>query len=428
MQQSKILYLSDRTSLSDARIPDSLLVEMRMKGLVAPDMREINFCGVIPFDSRLAVFLPRNSSDCSLNKNVAAHNLLRALSKYYEDKDTAVFSQETGESVIGGKALSLITSLFEDYQLNGLYVRRVKEKRVNSGKVNWPKTISRSAAFPATNGVIYLDLHSTKSRYIANCETSRIHANVIKDIISTFGPIYLGNNSIIDERLEQQQKPIGTIEAQISYLKRELQLSYSERDIFLIKSLIQYLSDLEGEGSSKVIIGVRKFQGIWEAMLDKCLVGKYSVNSKLPIPVYETAGSRFVPVAQKGQRTDTVLKHTDNQRFAVVDAKYYRADSPSTAPGWPDLVKQFFYKEALAQVVGGELTITNHFVFPGNERLLTAAYVAERNKHIESAQDCLDRYAPIYCHYQDPLVLMDAYVNGKKLDRIMEEIFPNLEF
>ena len=57
--------------------------------------------------------------------------------------------------------------------------------------------------------------------------------------------------------------------------------------------------------------------------------------------------------------------------LTVVDAKYYRAQGLDSAPGWPDLVKQFFYARAL-KAYCPEPTVNNAFVFPGQGPLKSA--------------------------------------------------------
>lgn len=423
MLQSNILYFSDRSFISDKTIPTSLLNEMRFLGLIAPDMLKINFCGVVSYCDGLAVFLPRNHNTSLERSGAAGHHLLKALLKYYQSKDSGIYAQEGGEEVIGGRSLSLAISLLNDYRANGLYVRRFKELTINAGKVNWSRTITRSTPYPAENGPMYLDLSTSRSRYTSNCETAKIHAQVIIELFGDYGLLWLGLSSYFDERLELMPKPLGSTEVQIAYLQRELQVSYSERDMFLIKGLIQYLRVKKGSNTNSMLIGVRKFHNLWESMLDECLIGKYAINNKLPVPVYQTVNDEFIPVAQKGQRTDTVLKHIKESRFAVVDAKYYEASSPSTGPGWPDLVKQFYYQKAVCLLEGEKTSVSNHFIFPGNNGKLKAAYVAKRGMDVKSSQDCLHYYAAIHCHYQDPIKLLEVYVAGEKLVQLTDDIF-----
>jgi hypothetical protein len=423
MPQNNILYLSDRTFFTDTDIPKTVLDVLRTHGLIATDMQKVNFCGVVSYCDGLAVFLPRNHNASIEDGGIAGHLLLQALLKYYQSKDSGVYAKENGEAVIGGRAFSLATSLLDDYRANGLYVRRVKERTTNSGKVNWSRTISHSTTYPTAEGPVYLDLVTSRSRYISNCETVKIHAQVMKELFNDYGMIWFGLSSYLDDSLAQLPQAAGSIDTKIDYLRRELQLSYSERDMFLIKGLIQYFLIKKGVDANNVLIGVHKFHHLWESMLDECLVGKYGVNNKLPVPVYRTTDDKFVPVAQKGQRTDTVLKHSQENRFAVVDAKYYEANSPNTAPGWPDLVKQFYYQKAVCLLEGEKAEVSNHFIFPGCRGKLKAAYVAERGVTVKSEEDCLEEFSTIHCHYQAPIELLKAYVKGEKLTQLTYEIF-----
>ena len=418
---NNITYFSDRSFLKN--IPEEILSVMRSYGLVAIDDVKLHFCGLLSYGTKLAIFLPRNHSYHESDLNMPGYYLLQALLKYFRNKESGIYSQEQGDTVIGGRTLLQITQLLDDYRINGLYVRRIKEKTINIGKVNWSRTIARSTAFPSNGSPVYLDLSTSRSRYMANCETAKIHAQVIRELLINYGDLLFNTPNIINERLLRLEAPTGDKRSQIAYLERELCLSYYERDIFLIKGLIKYLRLEKGTEVSDVLIGVRKFHTLWETMLDECLVGKYSVNKKLPIPVYRTIKDKFVTMAQKGQKTDTVLKHEKDKLFAVVDAKYYEASSPQTAPGWPDLVKQFYYQKAVSQLEGEGAVISNHFIFPGKEPFLKSAHVADREKKIQSEMDCLSEYSPIHCHYQDPIELLKIYVEGRELKTLTKKIF-----
>jgi hypothetical protein len=404
MALAQIIYLSDRMLLNDRRIPYSVLDELKNQGLIAPDMHKIHFCGIISFSDGLAVFLPRNYAGSQEKLDRAGHYLIMALLKFYHERETSINAHDSGEDLIGGMSLSLIASIFDDYTTNGLYVRRTRERTKNLGKVNWPRTIARNSVCHTPSGPIFLDLATNRSKYIANCETAKIHALVLKELYLYYGILWFGDSNVHDERIIKMQPPLGSVETQIAYLKRELQLSYSERDLFLIHNLIQYLEIKKGSKNGPILIGVRKFHNMWESMLDQCLVGKWSINKKLPVPVYKTLDSQFVPIANKAQRTDTVLQNGTN--IAIIDAKYYEASSPNTAPGWPDLVKQFYYQKAVSSLVSTDTKVSNHFIFPGNSKTLDSVYVAARDAIVKSEENCLPDYSPIYCHFQDPLELL----------------------
>lgn len=409
-------FFADKDLISS--LPFELAENMRRSGIIAPDQFRIQFCGFVSWKQGTAIFMPVNSGVESRNIS-GAHQLLRVIQRYYNDKSTGV-SEGSGEEIIGAVPLSLALQLIDDYLTNGLYVRKVRQHKLNSGKVNWARTISRRDAYPANGGAVYLDLETSHSRYVSDCETARIHASVIREILSDFGEILLGDIQISDFSLEKMPYPSCNREARIVHLDRELSLSFSDRDITLIHSLKRYLKEARGLDDN-LVIGTRNFHHVWETMLDSCLPRNISVNSKLPIPYYLQNGE-YIPLAQKGQRTDTVIENQNGSKVAVVDAKYYRADDPQSAPGWPDLVKQFFYQKAV-QTVYESTEVSLHFVFPGTERKLESVRVGERKTGRTKVLTPVAGYPDILCHYCDPLTLMQSYLRGVKQQALAEEMF-----
>lgn len=423
MSPIDILYLSDRMAVNDPSIPADMTEVLKQQGLVNSDSRKIHFCGLLRAGSKLAVFLPRNHAGSGEPVGRAAHYLLRALAKFYRTRDTGIRATDHGAVVTGGESLSIAVALLEDYMSNGLYVRRTRIRTTNNGKANWPRTVARSTAYPGASGPVYLDLSTTRTQYSADCTTARIHAAVMRELMASIGVLWMGKSSPVDRHLAGMAAPSGAPAAWITHLRKELQLSYSERDLFLIRSLIGYLEKRKGTTSGQLLIGVHKFHGLWEAMLDECLIGKLPVNSQLPVPAYLTGNGKVELVTSKGQRTDTVLQSKDKRHIVVIDAKYYDASSPDSAPGWPDLVKQFFYQQAIKSLYP-DGHISNHFIFPGNaEKNLKAAFVAKRDSNPASAAECLKEYGPIHCHYQDPLELLRHYATGEKLAALTQEVF-----
>lgn len=423
MQPADILYLSDRMYVNNPDIPDCVTEVLRDHGLVDPGSGRIYFCGLLRVGCKCIVFLPRNHTGSPEPADRAAYYLLRALVRFYRTRDNGIRADDHGTVVTGGESLSLAVALIEDYLASGLYVRRARVRTTNNGKTSWPRTIARNTAYPNANGSVYLDLATTRTHYSTDCMTARIHASVMRELLAAYGMLWLGRSSTVDRKLAGMPVPAGTPAAWIRHLGKELQQSYSERDIFLIRSLIAYLEKEKGTARGPLMVGVQKFHCLWEAMLDECLVGKLTVNDRLPVPAYLTADNKMERVTSKGQRTDTVLQDPSMQHIAVIDAKYYDARSPQSAPGWPDLVKQFFYQQTIEHLYPSK-RISNHFIFPGNgEGNLKAALVVEReSKPADSANGLLE-YGPIHCHYQDPLVLLRLYTTGEKLVTLTKDIF-----
>lgn len=418
-----LTYVPDRVHVDDSRISLKIKEALKKRGLVNAESNRIHFCGLVLVDSTLTVFLPRNYIGSQEPKERIAYYLLRAIAKFYQTRDTGIVAEDDGEGVTGGQSLSIALVLLEDYMRHGLYVCRKRKLTRNDGKVSWLRTATRSTAFPSGSGPVYLDLCTTRTVYSSDGMTARIHASVIRELLSSFGMLVLGKCELSARELEIAPLPAGTSEAWLTHLRKELQFSYFDRDIFLIRSLISYLEGKKGTVTGQLLIGVNKFQGLWEAMLNECLVGNLRVNDQLPVPAYVNAFGVIELVARKGQRTDTVLRSGDKQHIAIIDAKYYAAVSPQNAPGWPDLVKQFFYQQFIQRLYP-TVHISNHFIFPGNtEKNLATVFVAERSSKTNSVADFVAGYGPINCHYQDPLELLRLYASGEKLKKLTEDIF-----
>lgn len=422
MQAADILYLSDRMHADDPCMPDGVPEVMKRLGLVHPGSGKIHFCGLLKAGHRIVIFLPRNHAGSPEPVERATYYLLRALSRFYRTRDSGMRAEDHGTVVTGGESLTLAVALIEDYLANGLYVRRARVRTTNDGKTSWPRTIARNTAYPSAGGPVYLDLATSRTHYSNDCTTARIHALIMRELLATYGMLWLGKAGTVDRQLAGIPAPTGTAAAWARHLGKELQQSYSERDIFLLRSLSAYLEKRKGTVQGPLLIGVHKFHALWEAMLDECLTGKLKVNDRLPVPAYRRNDGTMELVAAKGQRTDTVIRDQNMQHIAVIDAKYYDARSPQSAPGWPDLVKQFFYQQAIGNLHPGK-DISNHFIFPGNGTgNLKAAFVVARDSKPADPGNCLPGCGPIHCHYQDPLALLRLYSTGQKLTALTKEI------
>ena len=415
-------YYYDRSEIS--QLPETIRRAMKERGLFAEEEKTVHYCGVISCEDTVAVFLPRNSKG---PEEEDGYFLLKALQRYYQGRDRASGVLEGSEDeLIGTESLTLMLEIAGDYLTNGLYVRRKKRRTINRGKTDWRRTIARHSPFPSAQSPVYLDLETSRNQYVSDCETSRIHATIIRQIKSQYGTLIFGQRLAPDSRLDMLPAPSGDTDSQLVHLDRELSGTFSERDIRLIRLLKKYLERKRATGSSDLLIGTRKFHNVWEGMIDSCLPGKRAINKKLPVPYYLT-GSFYEELPRKGQRTDTVIVDDEKSWWAVVDAKYYGATSAGNAPGWHDIVKQLFYEKAVAGLTEvKDARVSLHFIFPGRKGSLTEAVIGERNQgRVEESQIARARegseeeskeYSPIYCHYCEPLNLVRYYCENKTLD------------
>lgn len=413
----KLHLFEDRQSIVKA-MPKKLVQNLNKQGLLYGNGQKVMFCGLINFDDQIAVFLPRNSDyvevDESSTKKVCA-TLLKALKRYLDDKDNAISADElVDEGIHGQEYLGLIFALFEDYFNNGLFTRRVSERKVNSGKVDWNRTIKQSIPYMSGDSSVYLELAGSIKRVYSNCETAKIHAEVLRNLDQKVGWLINDDDGAITKQLIDVPVSLMDNDTKIYHLNNELTRAYSDRDIYLIKQLISYLKLESMSQKSDFSIGIKKFEGMWEHMLSKTLKNVFPINKKLAKPVYKINGELKL-ASRKGQRTDIVLRDPETGGFTVIDAKYYCAKSLETAPGWPDLVKQFFYAKAVGSIYPDD-NVSNMFIFPGKNGPIESAHMAEPSRRDIQEEDLLVDYADINCLYQCPLNILDLYNKNKKKD------------
>ena len=413
----KLHLFEDRQSIVKA-MPKKLFQKLDQLGLLYGNGQKVMFCGLINFDDQIAVFLPRNSDyvevDESNTKKVCA-TLLKALKRYLDDKDSAISADElVDEGIHGQEYLGLIFALFEDYFNNGLFTRRVSERKANSGKVDWNRTIKQSIPYMSGDSSVYLELAGSIKRVYSNCETAKIHAEVLRNLEQKVGWLINDDDGAITKQLIDVPVSLMDNDTKVYHLNNELTRAYSDRDIYLIKQLISYLKLESMSQKSDFSIGVKKFEGMWEHMLSKTLKNVFPINKKLAKPVYKINGELKL-ASRKGQRTDIVLRDPETGDFTVIDAKYYAAKSLETAPGWPDLVKQFFYAQAVKSIFP-QSNVSNMFIFPGQVSPIKSVHMAEPSVNNIQEDDLLDNYGVIECKYECPLLVIDLYNTSKKID------------
>ena len=405
-------FYTDRQQVSS--LPLDIRHELKKHRVLREGENIVQFTGFVLGRDRLHVFLPRNTTiDAQTDKQKLSYAsiLMRGIRRYLNDRPM-VETDDGVEGDIGAFQLLLVTDLLEDFCANGIYSKRYREHVKNTGKLNWKRTISSQTAFVGESGPVYLDIEGTRHRYISDCAVARIHAQIIRNLDQSYGWIITGTDAEISGELSHIPDSLMAADAQILALENELLSVYAERDIRLIHLMIRYLKNTRSDESDR-LIGMRHFHHMWEKMLDSSLKWVFPVNQLLSIPAYRFNDGTLKEAASKAQRTDTVLKDPRSNKFVVIDAKYYGASDVQSAPGWGDIVKQFFYAKAL-KVYAQDTEVGNAFVFPGRGPL-HSVHMIERG---EKGRVLDEDYPPIRCFYVDPMELVECYVTSRKLHRL----------
>jgi hypothetical protein len=405
----------DRTVVTG--LPELLSDQLSSMGLVEEgEVKRVSFCGMVMLNQDIHIFLPRSSDYQHLNdqrKITLAAAAIKAVEKYGREKSTRVDLRDENDGAQGLSHLSLIRNILDDFINYGIYTRRKVIRCLNNAKPDWNRTISRSPAAIGKGGrPVYLDIHCVRKQYFSDSEVSAIHSHIIRELDRNFSWILTGKAGLFAPELNDYPDPVSSVQHQIYILQKELHQTFAERDIRLLKFLIRYLGNKSGTDNSSFIAGVRSFHFAWEHMIRQVLTGVVEINHLLPAPCYTDESGKVIPANEKSMRTDIVLSDHKNDMYAVIDAKYYAATSPGNAPGWGDLVKQFFYAKAL-KLIRPESRIRNIFLFPGTRRSLTEARVRNRTKSPDHFYD--EEFSPVECFYISPVDVIENYSAGKKM-------------
>ena len=156
-----INYYLDRSILSD--LPDKLSQILQSRNFVTQSGKKVSFCGLIVTESVQAVFLPR-STQLSGGTLRATTSLFKAFRRYDKELAPLIRNNDEVAELFGSKRISLLYSLLEDYRTYGIYSQRNIHKRVNSGKPDWSRTISKFQPYISNGYPVYCDYVGVKKR------------------------------------------------------------------------------------------------------------------------------------------------------------------------------------------------------------------------------------------------------------------------
>lgn len=401
-------------------IPDHLKSDIGSQGGdVDPDKARIAFCGLLFKGQDAYVFMPRGSSLAhkDFSRRDLARLLFQCLEKYCRANES--FLQKEGQSTVVGKPqiLPLIIQILNDYEVNGIYTSENSfHRRGFQGKTDWRKTIGSVDPQINEGELIYpYFINRFTNAYHSN-EVTKIHYSVLEAIQQRFG--WLLPNT--DQLRFKFNKRVSIYSADIGILKAELRGVFSDAKIHTLTMLIEFLEDDFNAGNNKsVSYGFSDFQYVWEHMLRNVLSPTHAF-SDMPIPAYRASSGKEIRVGQKGQRVDIFLYEPGNKEACVIDAKYYDGSSIDKAPGWPDLVKQFFYAKSLTagSLKHGVNSVKNYFIFPGvsSDTSPRLAYVVDSTGPLDG------EFPPITCLHISPESVIKHYVSGKPFLDLREKL------
>lgn len=413
-------FFEDKQFIDSKKIPDYVIDKLdSVGGLdVVNQGRKITFCGVIIFDGCTYCFAPARSES---KKIESIGNLIKVIHAYKNSIDSSLLAFDEDEK---GKVIEEI-SLTDIFEIIDLYfsVGILKSKThtySEKGQTNWSKTVNREfPVFTSDNVPIYFDLHKYPVSVYQDDLISSIHCEIILDILNKFHWLderfkFISTDQLSERKLFNELD----VDQKISLLNKRLHSTFVSLEIRTLQLLIRYLEEIHESGSNNIVIGIRKFHYVWEFLLRNIFHHvDQKINSLLPVPKYQFLGPTDFSESsnQKGMRLDVFIR-SENSCW-VIDSKYYTATGAHDAPGWSDLVKQFFYVKAVRLIYPELETVKNIFIFPGITNPLSNIQMAyrEESNDEEKLEKLMENFDPIECLYLDPKDVMEKYLKSEKV-------------
>ncbi|SEM65700.1 LlaJI restriction endonuclease [Chryseobacterium taichungense] len=263
--------------------------------------------------------------------------------------------------------LAIAEFLLEDFQSNGIYTYRDRLYEINgNGDIHWVHTVNDLDPIYSSGQPIYTD---TINHTIIE-DTFNLTAAIQKwglNYISEKYSVFLGIDLIdFDFDYEEDLSEIGNPEQLINHLLNLLQTVYTDREIYLVKSLIFLIRSKTGALESDMsLYGTKAYSTIWEDICKQIWKYKHSKDSYFPRPKWDILGNNYE--SKSILLPDIIINDNENNTY-LFDAKYYSLkfkSSLSGEPGYKDILKQFQYQQHIENKI--EKAIGNFFLFPANE-------------------------------------------------------------
>lgn len=271
-----------------------------------------------------------------------------------------------GSSNMSSGRIAAAMFLLDDYCRRGYLTRQATcVSSHKTGRIDWVATINKMQPVVSNGYPIYTTPIMRRRVTDQNNIIVLAHKYVIGECFREWG-WFFGYDDI-----NEQTVPLSVSLTEIvRCLQKELRRTFLEREIQVIKYLIQYLTEKAGHEEKRVVdvMATRYFSFVWESVCGYLMNNQYSkFKTLLAQPEWESdlVGGHIA------QRPDIFL--IKNQGLYILDAKYYNYNI--NIPGWHDVVKQLFYRHTMnsifhsrefTRLLPGVREIYNAFLMPGN--------------------------------------------------------------
>lgn len=215
--------------------------------------------------------------------------------------------------------------LISDYISNGIFqdIEKEYKQRINSGKINWKRTLN-SEHFFSEGSVVYTNPYFETKQQVNDLITE-LNIYCINKSIDYIGFLF-GNIKKIDSKFTDEIVN-KHMKYYINILNKELMKSFNDRKKILLNHMKRIISMSYSLNSDiKLNYGTKRYEYVWETIVNETFgSGKIDISDYFP-EAYWTI-SIFNNERKKDSsklRPDAILKDDINNKLYILDAKYYK--------------------------------------------------------------------------------------------------------
>jgi hypothetical protein len=408
--------------------PQEFVDKLTSRGICSVYGNKIRFkvTGVLIYRNNFIVVFPKAYSVPKEEKAKKEHIqvLFNVLLRYKREADFTPEEEELlgGENGLYSENLLTAYRLIQDFTQNGLLLKQIRIKTSsNSGLTDWTATINKRQPVFSGKSVVYIDTISRKTTVDRQNQLLLLHKYCVFKSLEKYGWLF----GLSSENAELDVTELNCdISYAINFLTKEMNSTFVEREINVIKMIRDFLSGIELENDEERLetLVTPYFQNVWELICGSIFSNQYkTLKQIIPKLNWEIDSSAVV----QPQRPDIMFLR--DQVLYILDAKYY--DTDSNLPGWHDVVKQLFYAFTIFKSIKSkDLCLTdkrlerkvkkvedtvNIFLFPsGDEEPLR--YIGKVN--IENNTDFND----IKAYKINTFLAMKCYVGKEKYNFVSQ--------
>ena len=322
--------------------------------------------------------LQRQELDSHLGLILSALKKYRNSRRQVEFDDTLIFPNNFGAESTNN--LALADFFIKDFLSHGIYRKTKTTHSVNTnGRIDWKRTINRTIPVISGNSIVYTSTIHRKIEMTTDPFISVFHQYTVSTLIQAYGDV-LGYSlhpniagTVENSRLIEQQVSLKRSSKLWQKLGKELRQTYGQRNLTLIRNLMNFIEPSYQSTNSMLIMGTKNFENLWEDVLLHYLDSEgvtSAINRDFPVAKWWNLDHSSILNAPKGKPiTDTVARVADN-KYIIADAKYYNLEYDEkvrkfhgNGPGFNDIQKQIFYERLLLSIKG-DVECANMLIYP----------------------------------------------------------------